>query len=85
VSPDVAALLAELEERGISIRPIGPGKLRISPLDAVDPDLVARLRAAKAQLLVALTGCHPCDRCGRFAFAEPTTCWWCASVREARA
>jgi hypothetical protein len=85
VSPPVEALLAELEERGIRIRVAGPGNLRLSPPDAIDPELLARLRAAKAQLLVALTGCHPCQRCGRFAFSEPTTCYWCSIVPEASA
>ncbi len=78
-------LLQELEARGIRIRVAGPGDIRVSPPEAVDPELLERLKAAKPELLVALTGCHPCDRCGRFAFVEPTTCYWCRTTPEASA
>lgn len=30
----------------------------------------------KAGLLYSTTS-HPCVDCGRFAFPEPTTCFWC--------
>ncbi|HUF76186.1 MAG TPA: hypothetical protein VMM35_07895 [Longimicrobiales bacterium] len=81
----VEALLAELHERGIQIRVAGPGDLRLSPREAVDPGLYERLKAAKPDLLVHLTGCYPCERCGRFAFSQPAVCYWCATTREARA
>ena len=87
----VEALLAELEERGIRVRAEG-WTLHVSPPDRVDPELLDRLKAAKPYLLAALTGprplpddCHPCERCGRFAFSQPTTCWWCLTTREAEA
>lgn len=80
------ALLVELEQRGIRIRVAGPGDLRVSPPEEIDQDLLGRLRAAKPELLAALTSCWPCSRCGRFAFGRPAVvCYWCASTPEAHA
>ena len=85
MSAPVQDLLRELKSKGIRIRVAGPGDLRLSPREAVDPELHERLRAAKPQLLVALTGCHPCMWCGRFAFDAPTVCFWCSTTPEGRA
>ena len=87
----ITALLAELDERGIRVRADG-WTLRVSPRARVDRELLERLRVAKPDLLAALAnprsvpaGCYACDRCGRFVFDRPTTCYWCQATPVATA
>ena len=83
ISP--ADLLRELQDRGIQVRVDAPDLL---VKGRVDEDLTRRIREAKPDLvryLQAGTTSHPCDTCGRFAFQEPTTCYWCRSTRPAKA
>ena len=49
-----AALVAELRARGVELIPAGD-RIRYRPASAVPPDLVARLRACKAEVLCLLT------------------------------
>ena len=79
------ALLRELRERGISVRADPPDLLVRGELDE---DLRRRLKEAKPELVRQLSSAgdtFPCDRCGRFSFSTPTTCYWCRSTREATA
>ncbi|HVS15499.1 MAG TPA: hypothetical protein VMV46_16365 [Thermoanaerobaculia bacterium] len=50
-----AELIAEARARGLHLRVAGPGDLRVGPLDRLDPDLTARLKAAKAELIELLS------------------------------
>ena len=49
-----AALVAELRARGVELIPASD-RIRYRPASAVPPDLVARLRACKAEVLCLLT------------------------------
>jgi hypothetical protein len=54
----VADLLAELSRRGITLRPAGP-HLGVSPRSALTPDLLARIREHKAEILTTLAAPRP--------------------------
>lgn len=52
---DLAELLADCDARGIRLHPAGDGGLTIdAPQAALTPDMVARLKAHKAELLALL-------------------------------
>jgi len=52
---DVAELLADCDARGIRLHPAGDGGLTIDASEAaLTPDMVARLKACKAELLALL-------------------------------
>lgn len=53
VSPDLAAILADVDRRGITLQ-VQDGKLRYRPRSAVTPDLAERLKAQKPALLTLL-------------------------------
>jgi hypothetical protein len=53
MTPCVADLLAELSRRGITLRPAGP-HLGVSPRSALTPELLARIREHKAEILSTL-------------------------------
>jgi hypothetical protein len=58
-----AALLREAQDAGVTLAAEG-GQVRVSAAEAPSPELLARLRAHKAELLGLLTG-DVCRRCGR--------------------
>lgn len=60
----VIELLAELAERGITLRPAG-SQLGVSPSSALTPELVSRIRALKAEILSLLAGPPPGRAGGR--------------------
>jgi len=52
---DLAELLADCDARGIRLHPAGDGGLTIdAPQEALAPDMMARLKAHKAELLALL-------------------------------
>jgi lambda repressor-like predicted transcriptional regulator len=75
----VAALLAELSQRGITLRPAG-AFLGVSPQSALTPELLARIRELKPEILSLLTcpappdpdlfsACTPAERAALLAIA----------------
>lgn len=77
-----AALLAELGERGLRLRPLPDGRIYVEPASAVDAETVERIRAMRAPLREALArDTWPCVSCSRFSFPQPTTCFWCRIQR----
>ena len=52
---DLAELMADCDARGIRLHPAGEGDLTIdAPQETLKPDMVARLKAHKAELLALL-------------------------------
>jgi hypothetical protein len=64
------ALLDELDRRGVRVRVVGD-RLRLAPPDALDEELLAKVRELKPEIIAALTG--P-------AFTTPAECGWCGGA-----
>ena len=54
---NAAALIDDLRRRGVQLEARGD-RLRFKPASSVPPDLLADLRANKAQILAALSAAH---------------------------
>ena len=77
-------VLRTARQRGIRLAVDG-GLLRYkAPPGALTEELLGELKRWKPELLDMLTT-FPCDTCGRFAFHQPTTCYWCATASEVEA
>lgn len=61
MSAPVVALLAEAEASGVRLRVAGDGGVKVAA--GAPPELLARLRERKAELVGLLTG-HLCRHCG---------------------
>jgi hypothetical protein len=77
VSAATTTLLAELAQRGITVR-AADGRLACSPASALTDDLRRRLAAAKTELIIALSGAEPASS------AQPRTGGADTTGRESR-
>ena len=69
-------VIETLNSKGCSIRKAGD-ELRVrAPKGILTPDMIDTLKVRKQEIIRLLTS-HPCTVCGRFAFPEPTTCYFC--------
>jgi len=80
-------VLRTARERGIRLHPEGDGLRYKAPPGALTDDLRTELVTHKAEILKTLArgDTHPCGHCGRFAFREPTVCYWCRTTKGAHA
>ena len=49
-----AQIIETLAQLGVTVRVIGPDRLRIEPASKVPPDLISRIREAKPEILATL-------------------------------
>jgi hypothetical protein len=61
--------------------PNDPMGQRLAALHYLEPATTAIERRANAAF-VPSGATYGCSSCGRFAFARPTTCFWCARRRR---
>jgi hypothetical protein len=52
-------ILETLRSLGITVQVIGPDRLRLQPASLVPPDLVAKIREAKLEIIAALSAQKP--------------------------
>lgn len=69
-------LLRELAARGITITCLADRLRVMSPQGAFTDEYRELVTSMKAEIIEALRT-HPCSDCGRYAFPEPTRCFWC--------
>jgi hypothetical protein len=54
-----------------------PEKQRMAIARYHQPVISPSERARIAAIDVEKLDCFPCSSCGKFAFAQPSTCFWC--------
>ena len=70
-------LLDLLLRRGAKVELLADRRLRITAQRGVlTPDVRAAILELRGEMIGLLTT-HACTDCGRFAFAVPTSCFWC--------
>jgi hypothetical protein len=75
MNPAAHHLLTELALRGVTVAPEGP-YLRLSPRSALTPDLLARVRRLKGQLLALLASSpSPCPTAAPVPLAATAAEW----------
>ncbi|HVT60176.1 MAG TPA: hypothetical protein VHR45_17505 [Thermoanaerobaculia bacterium] len=70
MTQQAAQLLAELSARGVTLEPAGYF-LRVSPPSAITPDLLARIRELKQEILSLFVAPPPADPVLRLAVPTP--------------
>ncbi|MEX2529839.1 MAG: hypothetical protein WD960_03620 [Gemmatimonadota bacterium] len=87
MTADTQELVAGLIAQGVRFR-LRDGELRAdAPKGVLTPELIARLRQAKPEILASArpqTRTLACIGCGEFHFVEPTLCYWCRRRRDGR-
>ena len=78
-------VLHEARRLGIVLTPSGTSLRFRGPKNALSDELKRDLLKHKPEIMGLLVEAHvtyACDTCGQFAFALPTTCYWCRRAAE---
>ena len=79
-----AEVLLAARELGIDLIAEGEYLRYSAPPGVLTSGLLTELKRHKPELLALLSApeTYPCGMCGRFAFAEPRTCYWCTAAQR---